>query len=242
MDTSGESAHHRKQESINRQSNKERESRKHHMARLLRFKKQLIAVVIAASLALSATAALAWFTDDGFLHLCIWEGTGFGDVHTMRALLPGEACGSGESAVDINVNGQPGPAGPAGPAGPQGPKGDTGAQGPKGDTGAQGPKGDTGATGAPGVSGYQVVTNTRQIFPQETVRDTATCPAGKHVFGGGVSVSGAGAGPFNTTLRESAPGTIGGGANDLWLVSITNNNAVLVTYTITIYAVCANAS
>lgn len=217
------------------------------MARLLRFKKKLIAVGIAASLALSATAALAWFTDDGFLHLCIWEGTGFGDVHTMRALLPGEACGSGEAAVDINVNGQPGPAGPAGPAGPQGPKGDTGAQGPKGDTGAQGPKGDPGAAGtpgapgapgAPGVSGYQVVQVTRVLGPFATVRDTADCPAGKHVFGGGVQVSGAGAGPFNVTLRESAPGTVGA-TTDVWLVSISNNEVNVRT--ITIFAVCAVA-
>ena len=104
------------------------------MARLMRFKKQLIAVVIAASLALSATAALAWFTDDGMLHLCIFTGN-FGDVHTIRALLPGEACGTAETAVDLNVQGPPGPAGPQGPAGPTGPQGPAGATGPQGPAG-----------------------------------------------------------------------------------------------------------
>jgi len=196
------------------------------MTHLFRFKKRLIAVGIAASLALSASAALAWFTDDGTLHLCIFEGN-FGDVHSIRALLPGEDCGPGESAVDINLQGTPGPEGPAGPTGPTGP------QGPKGDTGA------TGATGAPGVSGYQVVTTVRVLPPLTTVRDTANCPAGKRVFGGGAQVSGEGAGPFNVTMSESAPGQLG--TLDVWLASMRNNDA-MTTHTITIFAVCANVS
>jgi len=199
------------------------------MTRVFRVKKRLVAVVAAAGLLLSASAAFAWFTDDGFLHLCIWEGN-FGDVHTLRALLPGEECGSGEVAVDVNVQGQPGP---AGPTGPQGPKGDTGATGP---AGPQGPKGDT---GGPGVSGYQVVTVTRVLGPFGTVRDTANCPAGKHVFGGGAQVSGEGAGPFNVTIRETAPGQVGSPPSDVWLVSITNNE--IAAHNITIFAVCANA-
>src|SRR5438094_8816546 len=117
------------------------------MTRLFRFKKRLIALGIAASLALSASAALAWFTDDGTLHLCIFEGN-FGDVHSIRALLPGEDCGPGESAVDINLQGTPGPEGPAGPTGPTGP------QGPKGDTGATGATGAEGPAGTGGPSAY----------------------------------------------------------------------------------------
>src|SRR5207302_11201100 len=87
------------------------------MTRLFRFKKRLIAVGIAASLALSASAALAWFTDDGTLHLCIFEGN-FGDVHSIRAILPGEDCGQDEPAVDINQQRTHGPAGRTVPADP----------------------------------------------------------------------------------------------------------------------------
>src|SRR6267143_2070657 len=95
------------------------------MTRLFKFKKRLIAATVVAGLLLSATAALAWFTDDGTLHICIFEGN-FGDVHTIRALLPGEACGGGETAVTLNLQGPPGPQGPTGATGA------TGATGPNG--------------------------------------------------------------------------------------------------------------
>ena len=203
------------------------------MTHLFRFKKRLIAVGIAASLALSASAALAWFTDDGTLHLCIFEGN-FGDVHTIRALLPGEDCGPGESAVDINLQGTPGPEGPAGPTGP------TGAQGPAGPTGPTGPQGPA------GVSGYVVVAND-VLLPGRTivggpgfVRDTAICPVGKKVFGGGATVIGEGTANFGTVIQESGPGTINGGAQDLWLVAISNNSTS--PHTVRISAICANVS
>ena len=198
------------------------------MRRFLRFNKKLAVLGTAAGLLLLTVSAYAWgFVDsNGQVSFCVWIGEQF-DAHTVRIIRPeqGEECGSGEELVVLN---QQGPTGPTGPTGPQGPTGPTGPQGPKGDP------------GTPGVSGYQVVTVTRMLGSFATVRDTANCPAGKHVFGGGAQVSGEGAGPFNVTIRETAPGTVGSPSTDVWLVSITNNE--IAGHTITIFAVCANAA
>ena len=49
------------------------------------------------------------------------------------------------------------------------------------------------------------------------LRDTAICPTGKVALGGGSQVVGEGTADFHTALQESTPGTIGGGAQSLWL-------------------------
>jgi hypothetical protein len=72
------------------------------------------------------------------------------------------------------------------------------------------------------------------------VRDTALCPVGKVVWGGGTQVVGEGTANFHTVVQESAPGTIGGGAQSLWLAAVQNNDTV--QHTIGIFAVCANAT
>jgi hypothetical protein len=72
------------------------------------------------------------------------------------------------------------------------------------------------------------------------LRETTLCPVGKVVLGGGALVVGEGTADFDTTLQESGPGTIGGGAQSGWLVAIQNNSGV--THTIGIFAVCANTS
>ena len=72
-----------------------------------------------------------------------------------------------------------------------------------------------------------------------TVRDTALCPTGKVAVGGGAQVVGEGSANFNTQLQESAPGTIGGGAQSLWLTSLRNNSAG--AHKIGLFAVCAKA-
>src|SRR5215213_3194131 len=56
------------------------------------------------------------------------------------------------------------------------------------------------------------------------LRDTSICPAGKVVVGGGSQVVGEGTADFKTFLQESAPGTIGGGAQSLWLTSLRNSD------------------
>jgi hypothetical protein len=72
-----------------------------------------------------------------------------------------------------------------------------------------------------------------------TLRDTSICPTGKVVVGGGSQVVGEGTANFNTLLQESAPGTIGGGAQSLWLTSMRNNSAA--SHKIGLFAVCAKA-
>lgn len=86
------------------------------------------------------------------------------------------------------------------------------------------------------LSGYEVVTNEVTVPAGDFVRDTATCPSGKKVLGGGAQVVGEGTGDFKTTIQESAPGTIGGGAQDLWLVSVKNNDTA--SHTVSIDAIC----
>jgi hypothetical protein len=70
--------------------------------------------------------------------------------------------------------------------------------------------------------------------------NTATCPAGKKVFGGGATVIGEGSQNFHTVVQETSPGTIGGGAFDLWFVSIQNNDTA--SHTIRISAICGNVT
>ena len=70
------------------------------------------------------------------------------------------------------------------------------------------------------------------------LRDTSICPAGKVVVGGGSQVVGEGSANFNTFLQESAPGTIGGGAQSLWLTALRNSSGV--PHKIGLFAVCAS--
>jgi hypothetical protein len=121
-----------------------------------------------------------------------------------------------------------------------GPTGATGATGPTGPTGPSGATGNTGATGPAGVSGYEVVTKDVVVAAGGFVRDTANCPLGKVVWGGGAQVAGEGSQDFQTVLRESAPGTVGLPAQSVWLVHLQNNDAT--AHTIRIFAVCANAT
>jgi hypothetical protein len=68
--------------------------------------------------------------------------------------------------------------------------------------------------------------------------DSSICPAGKVVVGGGSQVVGEGAADFKTFLQESAPGTIGGGAQSVWLAAVRNLD--IKAHTIGVFAVCAN--
>jgi hypothetical protein len=70
------------------------------------------------------------------------------------------------------------------------------------------------------------------------LRDTSICPAGKVVVGGGSQVVGEGTADFKTFLQESAPGTIGGGAQSVWLAAVRNYS--VNAHTIGVFAVCAS--
>ncbi|MBT8225667.1 MAG: hypothetical protein HKP61_08115, partial [Dactylosporangium sp.] len=88
-------------------------------------------------------------------------------------------------------------------------------------------------------TGYQVVRNDVTVAAGGFLRDTAMCPAGKVVLGGGSQVIGSGSADFKTSIQETAPGTIGGGARSLWLTALRNNDTV--AHTIGLYAACANS-
>ena len=94
------------------------------------------------------------------------------------------------------------------------------------------------ATGVPTLTGYQVVTSavTTLAAGGGFLRNTAMCPVGKKVLGGGAQVVGAGSADFNTRVQESAPGTVNGGAQDVWLVSMKNLDAS--PHDVQIFAVC----
>ena len=87
-------------------------------------------------------------------------------------------------------------------------------------------------------AGYQVVRKDVSLPAAGFIRDTATCPNGKVVLAGGAQVVGAGTADFKTRMYESAPGTINGGAQSLWLVAMKNNS--LIARTVGIFAVCGS--
>jgi hypothetical protein len=86
-------------------------------------------------------------------------------------------------------------------------------------------------------SGYQVVRKDTVVPAGGFVRTTATCPVGKVVLAGGSQVVGAGTADFRTRVQESAPGTINGGAQSVWLAAVRNLD--VNARTIGVFAVCA---
>lgn len=86
--------------------------------------------------------------------------------------------------------------------------------------------------------GYEVVTADFTVSAGGFLRDTADCPEGKEVLGGGMQVVGEGSSDFDTLIQESAPGTVGGGQTHLWLVSMQNTDNE--EHDVAIFAVCAN--
>ncbi len=85
--------------------------------------------------------------------------------------------------------------------------------------------------------GYKVAERTVSLPAGGFVRNTALCPVGKVVLGGGTAVVGAGSASFATEVQESSPGTIGGGARSLWLAAVSNHSRI--NRTLGIFAVCA---
>lgn len=86
--------------------------------------------------------------------------------------------------------------------------------------------------------GLEVISNDVAVAAGGYERATAICPAGSRVLGGGAAVIGEGSGDHGTILRESGPGTIGGGAQDLWLVGISNTSGS--AHTVRIKAICSD--
>ena len=108
-----------------------------------------------------------------------------GDQGATGATGPQGPQGIQGNAGNNGLDGAPGIQGNTGATGPQGPKGDTGPQGPQGPQGATGPQGPAGANG---ISGYQQVSVTSNSSTGVSITQTASCPNGKKVIGGGFNV------------------------------------------------------
>ena len=139
--------------------------------------------------------------------------------------------------------------GPQGDVGPQGPQGDQGIQGIQGLTGDTGDKGDTGdvgpqgiqglpgtngtngTNGTDGVSGYERVPTASANSSANTKTQTATCPVGKKVVGGGYSAS---VNVMNVNSNNPTSDTV-------WSVTATENESGNPTWILTAYAVCVTA-
>src|SRR5213596_2006963 len=81
---------------------------------------------------------------------------------------------------------------------------------------------------------YQVVETDAVIAAGGFARETANCPAGTVVLGGGAQVAGEGTADFHTRLQESAPGIVDVATN-VWLASVRNEDDV--PHTARIFAV-----
>jgi|SoiMethySBSTD1v2_1073268.scaffolds.fasta_scaffold245995_2 collagen triple helix repeat protein len=120
--------------------------------------------------------------------------------------------------------------GPRGPRGPQGPQGVPGPQGPKGDPGAAGPRGPQGPAGTFDLSKIHIVTTFASKAPGAFGVDSASCPSGAQVIGGGYS-------PTGEDVTGSFPNQPIG-LPDSWVVA--NSNKTAQSQGVTIYAVCVS--
>ena len=105
---------------------------------------------------------------------------------------------------------------------PQGPKGD------KGDTGA------AGAAGAPGVAGLETASATSAANATDFKDLTVDCPSGKRVLGGGIRLTGADGFVAVDSSRPFDP--------DTWIGAGREVNATAVSWSITVYAICATVT
>jgi len=105
------------------------------------------------------------------------------------------------------------PAGPAGPAGPTGP---------------------AGPAGAPGLSGLERVDSTSASNSTTPKTQATTCPTGKRLLGGGVRLN-----PLITQLdvQQSFPDN-----DNVYRATVREVTPTAASWSITVFAVCANAS
>jgi hypothetical protein len=86
--------------------------------------------------------------------------------------------------------------------------------------------GDPGSGEGPAVlQGYEQVREQHAVGGNEFLRTTVRCPAGKVAISGGVRKVGPAENGSPIVMQESGPGTVGGGAVSLWLVSLRNTAA-----------------
>ena len=111
------------------------------------------------------------------------------------------------------------PAGPRGPAGPAGPAGPTGPAGP---------------AGPAGLSGLEKVDTTSASNSLTPKTQATTCPTGKRLLGGGVRLN-----PLLTPLvvQQSFPDN-----DNTYRATVREVSGTLANWSITVFAICANAS
>ena len=106
----------------------------------------VVVVVAAGSFAYASIPA-----SDGMIYGCYSRSGG-----ALRVIDgPTSKCKSGETSLNWNNKGEPGPVGPAGPTGATGATGPTGSQGPQGVAGTNGINGINGLNGETGPRGPQ---------------------------------------------------------------------------------------
>jgi len=133
---------------------------------------------------------------------------------------------------------------PGGQQGPKGDKGEPGARGPagpKGDPGPNGlagPAGPQGPAGPSGISAWQyVVSQGSTLAPGEFSRNTANCPSGKKVLGGGAATAGNVQVAWSRIVL-SAPNDPGTG----WMAAVTSEAPGSASITWFAWAICANVT
>jgi hypothetical protein len=103
--------------------------------------------------------------------------------------------------------------------------------GPAGPTGATGP---AGPAGAPGLSGLERIDTTSASNSTSPKTQATTCPTGKRLLGGGVRLN-----PLLTQLdmQQSFPDN-----DNTYRATVREVTATAANWSITVFAVCANAS
>jgi hypothetical protein len=150
-----------------------------------------------------------------------------------------------DQAVDDDAGGGAGQAGEGEEPESDGPGGgpDGGPDGGPGGGDPGGPGGGDPGEGGPHdtwqpLTGVQVVEERHPVPSQDYVRTGVRCPEGKVVLNGGFRSVGPATWGDPFLLQESNPGTVGGGATSLWLVSVYNDSAI--ARFVDLFAVCAD--
>lgn len=101
-----------------------------------------------------------------------------------------------------------------------------------------GPAGPAGPAGPPGLSGVERVEVTSVLNSASPKSAQMPCPSGKRLVGGGARLNGAGASPpVNVAIQSSFPDN-----DNIYRAVGREVTATSATWSLTVFAVCANAS
>lgn len=161
------------------------------------------------------------------------------DDATSRGGSGGGGSGGAASGSGASGSGQPDGGGEEDAGGGEGGGPGDGSSGGSDGGSSEGDPGDDGPHDTwPLLTGLEVVRETHAVPGDGYLRTGVHCPDGKVVLNGGFSNLGPDSFGEPFILQESTPGTVGGGAVSLWLLSISNTMAG--AWNIEAYAVCAD--